>query len=291
MISLAENLTAWHNAGTAMKPAALLIFLVFLCPPGARAQDAADGFDTTLIHELTSNPIAGQRAVTLTAGATLQQGRTETKGWSLDGVLAHTTDAHLLLRLEAVSTTAHLRPAPGEPYLEVENNHMISGLAMRRFHRNLSWLVIAGWRRDSVLQLDYRVWAEAGVAVHLVANKSVDLFVAPMFAVGDEKRSHTDRGSNVADAGLLQTLTVRVHERFGIEQQLQTHVDTTETDDQATAFSISTLAQVAPHVGLKVYYQLRRDSLPPPGQDPTQSKAGIGVSVSFSRTPPAGTRR
>lgn len=274
-----------------MKPLMLLLAGALLCPAPAAAQDAAAATDTTLIQELTANPIAGQRAVTLTAGASAQRGRTETTDWSITGVVAHTTDAHLLLRLEADATAAYVRTTPGRPFEKVEDNYFVTGLAMRRFHPNMSWLAITGWRRDNVLQLDYRVWAEAGVAVHLIARKSVDLMVAPTFAVGDEKRAHTDRGSNVADFGVLQTLTVHVNETLGIEQKLQTHVDTTETDDQATAFSIAATSKVTPHVGMKVYYELARDALRPAGQEAVQSKAGIGVSVSFSRTPPPGTHR
>lgn len=277
--------------GHSMKPSILLLAGALVCPATAAAQDAAAATDTTLIQELTANPIAGQRAVTLTAGASAQRGRTETTDWSVSGVVAHTTDAHLLLRLEADATAAYVRTAPGRPFEKVEDNYFVTGLAMRRFLPRVSWLAIAGWRRDNVLQLDYRVWAEAGVAVHLITRKSVDLLVAPTFAVGDEKRAHTDRGGNVADFGLLQTLTVHVNENFGIEQSLQTHVDTTETDDQALAFSIAATSKVTPHIGLKVFYEAVRDGLRPAGQEALQSKAGIGMSVSFSRTPPPGTLR
>ncbi len=160
---------------------------------------------------------------------------------------------------------------------------------MHAIRPHLSWLGIAGWRRDTVLQLDYRYWAEPGLGWHAIEKPRVNLLLAGMFAVGHEHRAFTTKGANVADAGFLQTLVIKVQDRFGIEEYLQTHVDTTESDDQATSFNVSALSKIAPHTGLKIYYQLWRDTLPPPGQDPVQSQLGFALQISFTKTPPKTT--
>jgi hypothetical protein len=121
----------------------------------------------------------------------------------------------------------------------------------------------------------------------VIEHPRANLLVAGMFAMGTEHRSHTTRGDNVADVGILQTFTAKIHSKLGIEEYLQTHVDTTEADDQATSFNVSMVSQIAPHTGMKIYYQLWRDTLPPPGQDPVQSTLGFGIQISFTKKPPA----
>jgi hypothetical protein len=263
-----------------------------MLPRTAQAQSpGASETSTTpaLAQELSSAPIPGQGGVSVTAGFSQQSGRTETKGWSLDGIVAHTTKKKLLLRLDAETNYADYKATATTPFFKAEDNHLISLLALHAIRPHLSWLTIGGWRRDMVLQLEYRYWVEPGLGWHVIEKPRVNLLVAGMFAVGTEHRTHTDKGSNVADVGFLQTFTAKVHSKFGVEEYLQTHVDTTEADDQATSFNISAVSEIAPHTGLKVYYQLWRDTLPPPGQDPNQSTIGFGLQISFTKKPPAAT--
>ena len=274
-------------SGVGVCAAALLLLPQFV---HAQSPGASETSTTpALAQDLSTAPIPGQSGVTVTAGFSVQSGRTETKGWSLDGIVAHTTKKKLLMRLDAETNYADYKATATTPFFKAEDNHMISMTAMRGINPRLSWLAIGGWRRDMVLQLEYRYWAEPGLAVHVIQKPRVNLLVAGMFAVGTEHRSHTDKGNNVADAGILQTFTAKVTGKFGIEEYLQTHVDTTEADDQATSFNISVLSEIAPHTGLKVYYQLWRDTLPPPGQDPVQTTMGVAVQITFNKKPPAAT--
>ena len=259
----------------------LLSRLTYAQSPGASESSTTPA----LAQELSSAPIPGQGGVSVTAGFNVQSGRTETKGWSLDGIIAHTTKKKLLLRFDAETNYADYKATATTPFFKAEDNHLLTMLALRPIRPHLSWLAIGGWRRDMVLQLEYRYWVEPGLGWHVIEKPRVNLLLAGMFAIGTEHRTHTDKGDNVADAGILQTLTVKVHNKFGIEEYLQTHVDTTEADDQATSFNISALTEVAPHTGLKLYYQLWRDTLPPPGQDPVQTTMGFALQISFTKKP------
>lgn len=233
---------------------------------------------------MTSAPVVGQSGVAITASVNLQSGRTDTRAWSLDGMFSHTTPQGLLLRVEAQTNVTYYRVAPGQRYTEIANNDLASVLLLKRLRNKISAIGIGGWARDALLDLDNRSWVEGGIGVNVVEKPAVNLFVSPLVAVGREHRSFTEEGDRVADIGLIQSLSLKAHEKLTIDELLAMHADTTSNRDQNIALNLSVLSTIVPHVNLKVFYQYQYSELVPRGADPTQISLGVAVQVSYART-------
>lgn len=269
--------------------AVLGITCVLVREAAAQSPGAAEtSTEPALAQELSSAPVPGQGGVSVTAGTSLQGGRTETKGYSIDAIIAHTNKRRQLLRVDFEATFAKYRPAPGAPLIQVEDNVVLSGTFLHPLRPHWSAIGIGGWRRDRVLQLDHRAWVEGGIGFHAIEHRMANLLIAPTFAIGSERRLHTDEGNGVRDFGILQSLALKVHEKLGIEEFVHAHFDTRDADDRTLTFNTSLMTKVAPHTGLKVYYQHHYDALPPPGSEKLQYTVGLGVQISFTKpAPPA----
>jgi hypothetical protein len=248
--------------------------------PGA----AETSLDNALAQSLTSAPIPGQTGIAISAGGNWMSGRTDTKGWSVDGIAAHTTQGRLLMRFEAeVSRTDYGLPTGG--FVQVEDNHLATALVLKPLRPRLSAIGVAGWRKDAIMQLDYRAWVEGGVGIHVAEHPKLNILVAPMFAAGRERRAFTETGGKVLDVALLQSLSFRPHDRFSFDEFVSMHVDTTQSRDKYISVSLSALSKIVKYLSLKLYYQHQYAELVPPGQDPQQSVAGVQLQFTFQRTP------
>ena len=247
--------------------------------PGSSEQST----EPTLAQELSSTPVRGQSGVSLVLGLQVQDGRTETIGWTINGIATHTTQRRQMIRFDLEATSAKYRPAAGQPLLHVDNDRQIHGLFLQPIRPRLSGIGLGDWRRDTILGLDYRAAAGVGLGLHVIETRKMNMFLAPTFEVGKEHRSHTDVGDGVLDFGFLQSFVGQVTPVLSIEEWFQTSVDTQESDDKASAFNISALAKVAKHVSLKIYYKHQYDSLVPPGTSNLQREFGSAIVVAFAR--------
>jgi hypothetical protein len=257
-------------------------------PAAAAAQSPGavnSSTDTTLAQTLTAAPIPGQTGVAITAGATMLAGRTETKGWTLDGIVSYTTSKRLVMRFEAEAARNDYRVAHGQPYTKIQDNAMALALVLKPIHKHFSLVATGGWARDALLDLDHRVWIEGGLGIHLVDTPHVNFMVAPLYAFGDEARTFTEVAGRVNDVGILQSFSLKLGPRFTFDEYLSAHADLSSTRDSSTMFNVSALSELAPHLNLKVYYQYNYAELAPPGQDPLQTTVGFALQVQFMRTP------
>lgn len=257
---------------------------MFALPTRAGAQTSGAPSQPQLLQELTAVPQPGQSGVSATAGVKLQDGRTETKGWSVSGFAAHTTERGHLFRLDVVATQAHFRPAMGRPFQEVEDKQLGTLTYMKHLGSRFSAFGIAGWRRDQILGLKHRVWARAGIGVRAIEHKKAQLFVGPSFALGDESRAHTDQASGVQDVGVLQSMVLQLTPSLSVTEWLSSQFDMSDSDDHHTVLNVSLVARVAKHVGITISYQLHYEALPPPGTANHQSDLTAGVQISFNRS-------
>jgi putative salt-induced outer membrane protein YdiY len=260
-----------------------------LALPGQAAAQSPGSSDAsgqpTLAQDVASAPKPGQSSATVSIGGQIQNGRTETTGLNVDGIVAHTTKSKQLLRLDVEGTYARYRAAPGTPSFSVANNQLAT-LTYLQPLRKRAWLFgMTGWRRDTKLQLDYRAWIEGGAGVAVIAHSKVNAFVGGSFSVGKEHREDTKEGSNVLDPGILQTLNIHLTDLLSFEEWLTGHVNATDTANNSFMLNASFLAKVSKHVGMKIYYKVQHDTLHPASVSATQSTFGGGLQVSFASTP------
>lgn len=271
--------------------------LIALCTPAlsfAQTPGAAEqSLDAALGQSLSAQPVPGQSFVSVSASGTLTTGRAAARGWSVDGIASHVNASGWLFRAEAEMgrMDMSLPPTSSGPLITVEDSQLVSGIVMHGLRKRLSFITIAAWRRDRLLELEYRTFASAGIGLHLADSQKFSVMVAPMFAGGAEKRSFTVTGDSVADIAVLQTLSYRPHDKFGFDQFLSWHVDTTSTRDRYFDVNLAATSKITKYVSLKVYYQHQYASLVPAETDPVQNTVGTALQFTFQRHPPTATSK
>lgn len=235
----------------------------------------------TLVTELDAAPRAGQSGFTGTVGASLQQGAAETRGWTVGLTGAHTTSAHALVRVDFTSNYADYRRTSSDPYLNVSNNELAKFTYLHPLPHRLGLLGLASWRRDEILQLDYRAEAEAGLGATLVESKDAYLMVGGSFSVGRQSRKYTTVGEDVHDIGLLAVGSYHFTPTFGASGSIVLKRDLGDSNGRTSAVNLAVMAMVAKHLGMKVYYQHQYDYFHAPGVSASQSQVGVGLQVSF----------
>jgi hypothetical protein len=137
-------------------------------------------------------------------------------------------------------------------FTETEDNHLLSALVLHPVAPRLSLVGLAGWRRDVVLGLSHRVAAGGGIALHLLQQPHLNVMVSPVFVGGSEARTHTTYGEAVADAGVIQTLALKLNERVTLEQSFKANVDTSALDDHTVRIDASLTSQIVRRVNVNL---------------------------------------
>lgn len=239
--------------------------------------------EPTLAQELSSTPVRGQSGVSATLGFKLQDGRTEAKGWEIDGIASHTTQRRQLIRFDVEISSSKVRLAENQPFLQIDDNHQFQGLFLQPIRRRISGIALGGWRRDAILGLDYRASVGGGIGLHIVESRRANLLFAPTFVAGKEHRRHTDQANDVVDFGFLQSFVGRVTPVLSIEEWWQTNVDTSDSADKASTFNVSAIARITRHISWKLYYKQQYDGLVPRGQSNSQREIGTAMVIAFAR--------
>jgi len=257
-------------------------------PSGAAAQTSGD---PQLTQELATAPKPGETTVTVTIGGQIQNGRTETEGLTVSGIVAHTTKREQFLRFDVETAYARYRAAAGTPSFVAENNQQVSLTAMHPVHKRVYLFGMGGWRRDVMLGLDYRAWAEAGAGVSAIAHPKVNAFIGASLSVGKQSRHFTTVGETVLDPGILQTLNVHLTELLSFQQSFLGHLNSTDAgDDNSYTFNASLTAKVSRHIGMQIAYKRQHDTLHPASVSATQSQISAGVRIAFASNRAAAKR-
>jgi hypothetical protein len=260
--------------------AAFVLSAALASPLPALAQAPA-GDPAATIDVLTSAPAPGQHAVSLTVGTQIKDGRTETLGLSLDGWIAYTTHRRQSLRFEADLSRAEFRPAPGAPRLVVEDNHQLAATFTHPLKDRIELLARGFWRRDAPLALNHRLLAMGGVAVHPIRTRAAQLVVAPVVAAGRQDSGLPEARDGIVDLGVLQSLTWRVTPTFALQQSFDIFRDVDNNADRSAEFEVGGTAMIAKHVGVKLSYSYKHDTIRPPSTSATQQDLSAGVTVTF----------
>jgi Protein of unknown function, DUF481 len=266
--------------------------LLLALPVSAVAGQApASGQEPTLTQIIASAPQPGDRGVQATAGFSLQDGPTSTKGFSLSFVAAHTFENQNLARFDLDVARAWYKPSPVASFIKVEDNLKVENLYLHFFHKRWAVLGAAYYRRDPVIQLDYRTFVDLGLGVQALNTPRVKLLLGAGYAVGRESRKFRPDAENVGAVGFRDSLVVMLSRTAQLEQSLLYQVDTSGSNEKNYAFSSALAARINQHTSVKIYYQRQFDTLHPVTVPKAQSEFGVGLSISFQRPPGSPVKR
>lgn len=201
-------------------------------------------------------------------------------------MVAHSTEHGQLLRFDVDTVYARYRPASGPPTFVVEDNQLASFTYLQPHGPRARLFGMAAWRRDALLDLDYRAWVEGGAGVVAFARGPAGAFVGASYSVGRERRGEKALdGSFVMDVGVLQTFNLHVTPVLSFEEWFKGHKDTTDTGNDNYTLNATFLAKVSKHAGMKISYKVQHDTLHPASAAATQSEFTAGMQISFSSAP------
>lgn len=265
------------------------IALLVIPVSAAAGQTPAAGQEPTAVQMIASAPQPGDRGVQATAGFQVQDGPTSTKGYSLSFVAAHTMENRDLARFDLEFARAHYKASSTAPYLKIEDNLKAENIYLHFLNRRWATIGAAYYRRNPVIQLDYRAYVDAGIGVQAVDTRRVKLLAAVGYAVGRERRKFLPEAEKVLAVGFRNSLVYMVTPTSQVEQSLLYQVDTSRSGDKTYEFDASFATRITRHASFRVYYQRQYDTLHPLTAPKLQSQFGGGLSITFQR-PPAGAK-
>ncbi len=261
---------------------AILPIALLALPTGSLMAQATDEEPTSAANMLASAPAPGTTTASITIGAQIKDGRTETQGYSLDAIWAHSTEGRTLIRFDGHFTRAEFRPAPGADRIKVDDGHLFSVTAVKPLTNSLALTAVGSWKRDVPLQLDHRVMAQAGVALNLHRGRTLLFTVGPTVGVGTQNNVQSTSSQGIFNLGGIQSLSWQVTPTFGLENTFSAYQDLDNSDDHSVAFTLSGTAMVAKHVGLKVSYKLTDEGIHPDDADARQQELQVGVTITLA---------
>jgi putative salt-induced outer membrane protein YdiY len=269
--------------------------IVLLVVPVSAAAGQSPGASESLQEPTTaqmiaSSPQPGERGVQATAGFQIQEGPTSTKAFSINFIAAHTLENRDLARFDLEIGRAYYKASSAVPYLKVEDNFKAQNIYLHIFKKRWAAMGSAYYRRDSVIELDYRTYLEGGIGVQAIETRRVKLLTGVGYAVGRESRKFLPEAEKVLAVGFMDSLVIILSPSARIEQWLQYHADTSRSADRSYALNASLVSRISRHAGVKVYYQRQYDALHPVTVPKLQSEFGAGLSISF-QPPPRGTAK
>lgn len=258
---------------------ALLVSTLGLASPAAAQSE--DPTEQTAAQELADAPPAGTWSSDVTLGFQIKDGRTETRGYDADLVVAHSTRGGSLIRFEAQASFAQFRPPSGGDFLKVDDKQYLSVNGVRKLSGRVGATVVGSWQRDDPAGLEHRLMAQAGVYVGVVNSPRVQMMVAPLVGLGTQDDARDTDSEGILNIGGMQSLTWHPTGTATVKLTVKGHQDLKESEDFSLALNGSVGAAINSHLGLKLYYKFSSEGIHPQDQAQNQHEVGAGLSITI----------
>lgn len=254
---------------------------MLLALPGSLSGQNTDEDPATEAQLLASAPAAGTSAASLTFGLQIQDGRTETRGFSAAGTWARASQARSVVRLDASLKRASYRSSPSAERVTIEDTQTLMASLVHPVTGPLSFLSTASWRRDAPVKLDYRVMLQAGLGYSIHRDKKILFTIGPVVGVGQQDNALSDGGDRILNVGGIQSLSWHVTPTFGIENTFAAYRDVDNADDHSIDASLSATARIARRIGMKLSYTYLKEGIHPPFVSAVQKEFEAGVTITL----------
>jgi putative salt-induced outer membrane protein YdiY len=271
----------------AVMKSVLAFLLLVIAVPATAGQTPAAGEEPTAVQMMATAPQPGDRGVQATAGFQIQEGPTSTKGFSVSMIAAHTLENRDLSRFDLEWARTFYKASPTAEFVKIEDNLKAENVFLHFLNKRWAAIGAAYYRRNPVIQLDYRAYVDAGIGVQAIDTRRVKLLAAVGYAVGRERRKFLPEAEKVLAVGFRDSLVVMVTPTSQFEQSLLFQVDTSRSGDKTYDFETSFATRISRHASFRVFYQRQYDTLHPVTVPKLQSTFGGGLSINFQRPPSA----
>jgi hypothetical protein len=263
-----------------------LVTVALALPTVAAAQSGGANewsLDSTLAQHMVSAPAPGTWAASGTLGAQFLAGRTDTRGYDVDLILAHTTRQRVMFRLDAEWRRADARLRPEQPVEILDDTRFLALSAVPRLSERFGVLVATAWRQDVRAGLESRTLAQVGPYWQALASKQVQLSLVPFAGVGVQDNVRPGGSSGIEAFGGIASLTWHLHERSTVELYAAGHRVLRDSKDHAVQVNASITSALTKHLALKVAYNVAHEGIVPLGQAARQHGLTTGLTIAFPR--------
>lgn len=267
------------------RPSVVVAALALWALPGAvlgQSQGANElSMDSTVAQHLATAPAPGTWQGAGTFGFQLQDGRVDTRGYSVDAIVAHTTGGGLMLRLEGEWKRAEARPTPDADMFILDDTRYGALSVARHLTGRVGVMALGSWRQDIPVGLQHRAMAQVGPYLALVASPMLKISTIPMVGVGRQENARSLESEGIVHLGGIQSITWHPTRTATVEAYLAAHRVLDNEDDTSVALNTSIMGALSRNLGLKVYYQFSEEGIHPLGMPPRQHTVGAGVNLAF----------
>lgn len=275
--------------GVAMR---LLIAALAISARPAMAQSGGANewaLDSSLAQHMNSGPKPGTWAAQGMAGAQFLSGRTDSRGYDTDLIIAHTTKRRMVLRLDAEWRRVDARLRTGEKMTVLDDTRFLAVSAIHRLGERTGLMLSGVWRQDERAGLEGRTMAQIGPAWQVVASPRLQLSVLPFIGLGEQRDAKTSDGRSLEAFGGTTSLTWRATPTARVELWTSGHRVFGEPADHAWQANASVTAALSKHLGLKVAYNVAHEGVVATGQNAKQHSVTTGLTIVFPRLGAAGS--
>lgn len=269
---------------------AIVVAFLGLSPVSALAQSpgASESLaEPTTAQMISSSPQPGERGVQGTLGFQWQEGSTNTRGFSINFIGAHTLRNRDLARFDIEYERAQFKPEKATEYVTVENQLKLQQVYLKMLPHRWALMGAAHYRRDTVIKLDYRTSVDLGIGSQFIDHHRVKVLAGATYGFGRQRRSFLPDSTKVTAVGFMDSVVLILSPTAKLEQWMQFNVDTSNSKDKTYTLNTSLISRITRHAGLKVYYQRQYDALHAAVVPKLQQEFGVGMTVSFQPPPPA----
>ena len=230
---------------------------------------------------LASAPAPGSQSASITAGFEVNEGRTETRGYSIDAIWARMSESGMLLRLDGTLKRGEYRAAPGQDRIVVDDMYELAVGLVRPIAGSFSLLASGTWKRDEPVGLKHRFLAQAGVGFTFVKGRQLLFTIGPVVGIGNQDNAASNGADGIPLLGGVQTLSWRASETFGIETEFHGYSNLDDSDDFVLDFTVAGTSQINSRLGLKASYTYTREGIHPQEVSEMQRRLEFGVTINL----------
>ena len=237
--------------------------------------------DSAVAFTLASAPDPGEWRASTTAGFRFEDGRVDSRGYSVGVDLAYTSGSGLLWRAEADWQRSEARPEKGAPMYVIDDTRFAALSATRMLSGSLGLMAMTSWREDRPLELDHRIMAQAGPVFALGNHRTFSLAAVPMVGWGTQNNALGDDSESIVNFGGVQTLTWHASPWTTLQAYVSGHRVVDDADDYSFTVNTSISGALSRNLGVNVFYRLYQEGIQPPGVARAQHTIGAGFKLMF----------
>jgi hypothetical protein len=242
--------------------------------------------DSTVANLLVNRPAPGSWKVVGDVGFKFEDGRTDTRGYSLALAATHVSSANVLWRTEAHWQRAEVRPQPTSPRFVIDDTRFLSLSGTRPVHERIGVMGMVSWRQDLPLKLDHRTMAQVGPAFTLAEGRTFAVATIPLIGVARQNNAGSPDAETVVHAGGVQTLLWRPIPTTTLQVYASGHRLLDNPDDYGYVINVSLTGALSRHLGMSFFYRAYEEGIRPPGVERVQHSLGAGLKVGFPSIAP-----